>query len=146
MTPHVSRLRRRLAHVDAPAILATLNRDEFEGYASLFGVPDGAGDVVAPGAFAKSLKARGVARVRMLYQHFAHEPIGAWQEIPRMRAGFMCVGVSSRISSVAAMCARCSSKARSTDSPSDSKHNALAAIAPAACACFRKSSSGKFRS
>jgi len=81
MTPHVSRLRRRLAHVDAPAILATLNRDEFEGYASLFGVPDGAGDVVAPGAFAKSLKARGVARVRMLYQHFAHEPIGAWQEI-----------------------------------------------------------------
>ncbi len=64
-----------------PARLAALGRDEFEGYASLFGVADGAGDIVAPGAFAASLRKRGPHRVRMLWQHFAHEPIGTWEEI-----------------------------------------------------------------
>jgi len=77
----ITHARRRLARLEAPAVLATLNRNEFEGYASLFGVADGAGDVVAPGAFEKSLKARGLSRIRMLYQHFAHEPIGVWEEI-----------------------------------------------------------------
>jgi len=73
-------LRRRLARIDAPAALASLHRDAFEGYASLFGVPDGAGDVMAPGAFAKSLRG-GIERIRMLYQHFAHEPLGVWENI-----------------------------------------------------------------
>jgi HK97 family phage prohead protease len=77
----IQRTRRRLVHVSAPAHLTTLGRDEFEGYASLFGVPDSSGDVVAPGAFAASLKMRGLARVRLLYQHFAHEPIGVWEEM-----------------------------------------------------------------
>ena len=81
MPPQVMHLRRRMAHIDAPAALTQLNRDEFAGYASLFGIADGAGDVVAPGAFAKSLRARGIERIRMLYQHFAHEPIGVWEEI-----------------------------------------------------------------
>jgi HK97 family phage prohead protease len=81
MTVNVQRARRRLAHVSAPALLTSLGHDEFEGYASLFGVPDGAGDVVAPGAFAISLKRGGLSRVRMLYQHFAHEPIGIWEEM-----------------------------------------------------------------
>ena len=77
----IQRTRRRLVHIDTPAHLTTLGRDEFEGYASLFGVPDGAGDVVAPGAFAASLKMRGLQRIRMLYQHFAHEPIGVWEAL-----------------------------------------------------------------
>lgn len=77
----VTHVRRRLAHAAAPARLHTLGAGEFEGYASLFGIPDGAGDVVAPGAFARSLRTRPPARVRMLYQHFAHEPIGVWQAI-----------------------------------------------------------------
>jgi HK97 family phage prohead protease len=81
MTPQITHARRRLARLEAPAVLATLNRNEFQGYASLFGVADGAGDVVAPGAFEKSLRARGLSRIRMLYQHFAHEPIGVWEEI-----------------------------------------------------------------
>jgi hypothetical protein len=81
MPPQVTTLRRRLAHLDAPAAFAQLRTNEFEGYASLFGVADGAGDVMAPGAFAKSLRARGIDRIRMLYQHFAHEPIGVWEEI-----------------------------------------------------------------
>ncbi|HEX3653733.1 MAG TPA: HK97 family phage prohead protease [Rhizomicrobium sp.] len=81
MPPQVTTLRRRLAHIDAPAAFAQLRSNQFEGYASLFGVPDGAGDVMAPGAFARSLRARGIERIRMLYQHFAHEPIGVWEEI-----------------------------------------------------------------
>jgi uncharacterized protein len=81
MTTTIQRRPSRLAHVSAPARLETLGRDEFAGYASLFGVPDGAGDVVAPGAFANSLRKRGVSNVRLLYQHFAHEPIGVWESI-----------------------------------------------------------------
>lgn len=53
----------------------------FTGYASLFGVVDLAKDAVERGAFAKSLKARGAAGIRMLYQHDPNEPIGAWTEI-----------------------------------------------------------------
>jgi HK97 family phage prohead protease len=53
----------------------------FSGYASLFGAVDLGRDVVERGAFAKSLKARGAAGIRMLYQHDPNEPIGAWTEI-----------------------------------------------------------------
>jgi HK97 family phage prohead protease len=81
MTLTVKYARRRLARTDVPAALTTLGRDEFEGYASLFGVADGAGDVMASGAFAASLRARGPGQVRMLYQHSTHEPIGVWEAI-----------------------------------------------------------------
>jgi hypothetical protein len=81
MTLLFQREARRLAQITAPARIAALGADEFEGYASLFGVADSAGDVVSAGAFAKSLKNRGVGKVRMLYQHFAHEPIGVWEAI-----------------------------------------------------------------
>lgn len=81
MTTTVHYSRRRLARASAPARLVNLGRDEFEGYASLFGVADGAGDVVAPGAFAASLRKRPASQVRMLYQHSAHEPLGVWETI-----------------------------------------------------------------
>ena len=81
MSSLIEREARRLAQFTAPARIAALSNDEFEGYASLFGVADSAGDVVQAGAFAHSLRTRGPAKVRMLYQHFAHEPIGVWQII-----------------------------------------------------------------
>jgi HK97 family phage prohead protease len=77
----VERVKHRLARKTMPARLAELGTDGFEGYASIFGARDGIGDVVAPGAFAGSLRRRGTGGVRMLYQHFAHEPIGVWDEI-----------------------------------------------------------------
>lgn len=77
----ITHARRPLARLDARARLTDLNDDEFEGYASLFGVPDGAGDVVAPGAFAVTLRRRPPDKVRMLYQHSALEPIGVWENI-----------------------------------------------------------------
>ncbi len=50
----------------------------FSGYASLFGKVDLGKDVVERGAFANSLRARGAAGIRMLFQHDPGEPIGAW--------------------------------------------------------------------
>ncbi|RLP25299.1 HK97 family phage prohead protease [Mesorhizobium sp. YM1C-6-2] len=53
----------------------------FSGYASLFGRVDLGKDVVERGAFSASLKARGAAGIRMLFQHDPAEPIGVWTEI-----------------------------------------------------------------
>jgi hypothetical protein len=77
----VQRTRPRLARRNAPALIEPLGHDEFEGYASLFAIADGAGDVVAPGAFTQSLKRRPPAKVRMLYQHLAGAPLGVWETI-----------------------------------------------------------------
>jgi hypothetical protein len=52
-----------------------------EGYASLFGEIDQARDMVMPGAFAASLRTRGIRRVPMLFQHDPAEPIGVWLEL-----------------------------------------------------------------
>ncbi len=78
---HIERVKHRLTRKLMPARLSELGVAGFEGYASLFGARDGVGDAVAPGAFAASLRRRGAAGVRMLYQHFAYEPIGVWEEI-----------------------------------------------------------------
>lgn len=48
------------------------------GYASLWGVADLDGDVVARGAFADSLARTGAAGVRMLHQHEARAAVGVW--------------------------------------------------------------------
>jgi hypothetical protein len=53
----------------------------FEGYASIFDREDLARDVIVPGAFRNSLAERGVAGVRMLYQHDPAHPIGVWERI-----------------------------------------------------------------
>lgn len=47
-----------------------------EGYAAIFRERDLNDDIVAPGAFARSLK--NSTPVRMLYQHTAETPIGRW--------------------------------------------------------------------
>ncbi|WP_428410017.1 HK97 family phage prohead protease [Hyphococcus sp.] len=49
---------------------------EIEGYASVFNIPDLNGDIVAPGAFAKSLQKN--RKPALLYQHAAEAPIGRW--------------------------------------------------------------------
>ena len=53
----------------------------FAGYASLFGKVDLGKDAVERGAFANSLRTRGAAGIRMLFQHDPNEPIGRWTEI-----------------------------------------------------------------
>ena len=59
----------------------------FVGYASLFGVRDASGDMVMPGAFAASLKMRGVPNIRMLFQHDPAEPVGTWLEMRENERG-----------------------------------------------------------
>jgi len=51
-----------------------------EGYAALFGEPDRGGDIVAPGAFAETLRNRP-ASVKFLWQHDPAQPIGVWDSI-----------------------------------------------------------------
>lgn len=50
----------------------------FEGYASIFGNVDSGNDVCVSGCFRKSLQERPASRVKMLYQHNPHDPVGAW--------------------------------------------------------------------
>lgn len=52
-----------------------------EGYASLWGAADLNGDVVAEGAFAKSLAKAGAGGVKMLFQHDGRTPVGVWDEL-----------------------------------------------------------------
>ncbi len=66
----------------------------FSGYASLFGQVDLGKDRVVSGAFSRSLKARGVDGIRMLFQHEPSEPIGVWEKIEQDQNGLF---VSGRI-------------------------------------------------
>src|SRR3954449_7386234 len=59
-----------------------------EGYASLFGEIDAARDMVMPGAFARTLRSRGIRRVPMLFQHDPAEPVGVWLELFEDFRGF----------------------------------------------------------
>lgn len=52
-----------------------------EGYASLWGVADLNGDVVARGAFADNLARSGAGGVRMLHQHESRAVVGVWDEM-----------------------------------------------------------------
>ncbi len=62
----------------------------FEGLASTFGNQDLVGDVIEPGAFARSLAAPG--RIKMLWQHEARAPIGVWDEIAETGQGLSVKG------------------------------------------------------
>ena len=64
----------------APLDLTTAPSGQVTGYAALFGEPDRSGDIVAPGAFADTLRSRP-ASVKVLWQHDPAQPIGIWDEI-----------------------------------------------------------------
>ncbi len=66
----------------APVAISAIDEaGVFEGYASAFGIVDLGRDLVLPGAFRETLARRGADRVKMLWQHEAGEPIGAWVSI-----------------------------------------------------------------
>lgn len=64
------------------------------GYASRFGEPDQSGDVVMPGAFAKSLKRlkESSRSVKFLWQHDPAKPIGTWREVKENATGLWVSG------------------------------------------------------
>jgi HK97 family phage prohead protease len=57
----------------------------FAGYAAVFDRPDRGGDVLRPGAFARSLGRGG--RVPLLWQHQAGKPIGRVEYLKEDRRG-----------------------------------------------------------
>jgi HK97 family phage prohead protease len=65
-----------------------------EGYASRFGEVDQSGDVVMPGAYAKSLAALAVrgSKVKMLWQHDPAQPIGVWDDVREDKHGLWVKG------------------------------------------------------
>lgn len=60
-----------------------------EGWASTFGNVDSDDDIIAPGAFADSLK---VKPPKMLWQHNSDQPIGVWTEAKETDAGLYVKG------------------------------------------------------
>ncbi|MBW4984843.1 HK97 family phage prohead protease [Mameliella sp. CS4] len=72
----------------------TVEGRDIEGYASLFGACDQGGDVVARGAYARSLKRlAGEGRaVKMLWQHDPAQPIGIWQQVREDERGLYVKG------------------------------------------------------
>jgi HK97 family phage prohead protease len=75
------RLERKFARLGAE--LTVRDGTAIEGYASVFGRVDQGNDIVAAGAYARSLAALAQAgrAVRMLWQHDPREPIGVWDEV-----------------------------------------------------------------
>lgn len=67
-------------------IKADLESGEFQGYASTFGNEDSGGDVVMPGAFARTLQ-NNKQRVRVLWHHDPYSPIGKALEMREDNAG-----------------------------------------------------------
>jgi HK97 family phage prohead protease len=63
-----------------------------EGYASVVGEIDQARDRVMRGAFAETLRLRGVRRIPMLFQHDPSEPIGVWLELREDHRGLYARG------------------------------------------------------
>ena len=53
---------------------------EFEGYGAKFNNVDFGGDLIAPGAFAESLKRKPAGRIKMLHQHRHAEVLGRWTD------------------------------------------------------------------
>ena len=81
----------------APPCAVSLSRKgrgelEIAGYASLWGVADLDGDVVARGAFADSLTRTGADGVRMLHQHEARAVVGAWERLVEDERGLFVRG------------------------------------------------------
>lgn len=66
----------------------------FSGYASVFGGLDSYGDEIAPGAYAKSLKAHKAAGTMplMLWSHDPSQPIGKWVSLEEDDRGLKVAG------------------------------------------------------
>lgn len=76
------------------SIKAAGDEGKVEGYGSVFSVMDAYADIVAPGAFASSLKAHKAAGTMpaMLWQHDSDEPVGVWDDMTEDEHGLRVTG------------------------------------------------------
>jgi len=59
----------------------------FIGYGSLFNNIDLDRDIMAPGAFTKTLKKKSPQKIKLLWQHDPAQPIGVWEELSEDKRG-----------------------------------------------------------
>ena len=85
-------MQKRAFHEGTRPLAVAPGTGVFEGYGSLFNRVDSAGDMVLPGAFAASLKAKGAGGIRMLFQHDPKEVIGYWVELREDEKGLFVRG------------------------------------------------------
>lgn len=81
-------------HLDFAFELKALDDEavgSFEGYASVFGETDQVNDIVAQGAFKRTLRQhRGKKRMpALLWQHDTREPIGVWKQMKEDDTGLL---------------------------------------------------------
>jgi uncharacterized protein len=79
-------------NMSALGMRALVSEGIFQGYASLFGVPDLAGEIVMRGAFRASLRKRGARGIKLLFQHETSEPIGVWEDVREDEFGLFVKG------------------------------------------------------
>lgn len=77
--------------LDAKAVSDT---GVIEGYASVFGNVDSYGEIVEPGAFVDSLVGakRTGRKIKLLWQHDPHQPIGVWDDLAEDSKGLWVKG------------------------------------------------------
>ncbi len=122
----------------------------FEGYASLFNVPDLGRDVVLPGAFRDSLRARGPRGIKMLFQHDPATPIGVWADLVEDARGLYARGrlttQVTRASEILALIqAGASMASRSASAPLQPGARARAACAASPASIYGRSRSSRSR-
>ena len=84
---------RTVKHLEVPfEIKAVSEAGRIEGYASVYGVVDSDGDIVASGAFSESIQAREGRPLPMLWQHDSREPIGVFDEMREDAYGLKVAG------------------------------------------------------
>jgi HK97 family phage prohead protease len=94
-SPSLTHFDARLIEIELKAAAEGVQPDgTFTGYGSVFEEVDGQGDVMARGAFIRTLGEPGKAKrmPRLLYQHDWDRPIGVWTEIVEEEKGLRCVG------------------------------------------------------
>lgn len=70
----------------------TTKEGVFTGYGAIFNNVDNGGDIIMPGAFAKSIKNRDPKAVKMLWMHDSDDPIGYWTAIEEDQKGLKLTG------------------------------------------------------
>ena len=85
------RLETKFTPIPQDGLAADAVTGRFEGYATLFDLPDEQGDRVAPGAFARSLAQRQTP-VKLLWQHEPTQPIGVWESLTEDSKGLRVQG------------------------------------------------------
>jgi HK97 family phage prohead protease len=63
-----------------------------QGWAAIYDEVDLNRDVIAPGAFRKSIAAAGAGGVKLLYQHASEKPIGRWRSFEEREKGLYAIG------------------------------------------------------